>query len=123
MNQETVLLNSRVRAEEHKVYNEKCEVQQKSNDTNVPNVTVENVTQEEDATCKSSNDGQQLPSSENFAHSVSSDMEEEKSSSAQGSLTRNHTEDVFLPITTSQVKYFLVVTVDFSVNTKSAFAT
>jgi hypothetical protein len=101
-----MLLNYRVGSEEHNVYNEKCDAQQTSKDINILNVNVENVTQEENSALKSCNDVQQLPSSESFTQNVPSDMKEEEKSSVLGSLPRNHDEDVFLPITTSQVKYF-----------------
>jgi hypothetical protein len=103
--QETMLLNCRVGSEGHNLYNEKCDIKQTSNDINVRNVT-----QEETAALKICNDVQQLPSSESFTQNVPSDMkEEEKSSSALGSLPRKHDEDVFLPISTSQVKHYFML--------------
>jgi hypothetical protein len=105
-----MLLNDGVGSEGHNVYNEKYDAQQKPNDTSELNVNVETVTHEENSVLKSCNAMQQLPSTENFAQNVPSDMkQEEKSSPLLGSLPRNHTEDVFLPVTTSQVKSFFVI--------------
>jgi hypothetical protein len=90
-------------SEGHNVYNENYDAQQKPSDTSELNLNVE--THEENSVLKSCNAVQQLPSSEKFAQSVPSDMkEEEKSSPILGSLLRNHTEDIFLPVTTNQVK-------------------
>jgi hypothetical protein len=102
--EEIVLLNDAVGSEGHYVYSEKYDAQQKPSDTSELNLNVETVTHEENTVLKSCNAIQQLPSSEKFAQSVPSDMkEEEKSSCILGNLVRNHTEDVFLPITTNQV--------------------
>lgn len=97
------------RCEEHDVYNEKCDAQQKLEDVNIPNVNVENVKQEGNSALKSCSNVKQLPSSESFTQNVPSDVKEEEKSSVLGSLPRNCDEDVFLPITTIQVKYFLLL--------------
>jgi hypothetical protein len=105
-----MLQNYRDRSEEHDVCSEKCDTQQKSEDINILNVNVENVTQENNSALNSCHDVQQFPSSEISTQYVPSDMkEEEKSSSVLGSLPRNHEEDIFMPITTSQVKYFFLL--------------
>ncbi|PNF42876.1 hypothetical protein B7P43_G12896 [Cryptotermes secundus] len=102
--EEMILLNSGAGSEGHHVYSEKYDAQQKPSDTSELNLNVETVTHKENSVLKSCNAIQQLPSSENFAQSVPSDMkEEEKSSPIMGSLLRNHTEDVFLPLTTIQI--------------------
>jgi hypothetical protein len=100
-----MLLNDGIGSEGHNVYSEKYDAQQKPSDTSELNPNVETVTHEENSVLKSCNAMQQLPSSENFAQSVPSDMkEEEKSSPVLSNLLRSHSEDVFLPVTTNQVK-------------------
>jgi hypothetical protein len=92
-------------SEGQNVCSEKCDAQQKPNDTSEVNINVETVKQDENPVLKICNAVQQLPSSENFAQYVTSDMkEEQKSSPVVGSLPLNHTDDVFLPINTNQVK-------------------
>jgi hypothetical protein len=87
------------------VYSEKCEARQKPNDTSEVNVNVETVTRQDSSVLKICNAVQEFASLENFAQNVSPDMKDEKlSSPVPGSLPTNHTEDVFLPITTNQVK-------------------
>lgn len=99
-----ILLNDGVGSKGYNVFSEKYDAQQKPSDTSEPSLNVETVTHDENSVLKSCNAVQQLPSSENFAQSVPSDMkEEEKSSPVLGSLLRNHTDDVFLPLTTVQV--------------------
>jgi hypothetical protein len=111
-----MVLNNRVESEEY-VDTESYSVQQAPNDTNVLKVNVESITQEETNVLKSCNNVQQLPSTENFAQNVSSDMkEEEKSLPVLGSLPIGDTEDVFLPISASQVKYVVV----FPISVQSA---
>lgn len=100
-----ILLNNGAGSEGRHVYSEKYDAQQKPSDTSELNLNVETVTHEENSVLRSCNTIQQLPSSENFAQSVPSGMkEEEKSSPILDSLLRNHTDDVFLPLTTVQVK-------------------
>jgi hypothetical protein len=100
-----MLLNDRVESEEH-VYTESYNIQQAPSDAMVLNVNMESITQEENNVLKSCNNVQQLPSSENFAQNVPSDVkEEEKSLPVQNSLPVDDTEDVFLHISASQVKY------------------
>lgn len=94
-----MLPKAEVGSEGQSVYSEKCDTLQKPNDTSEVNVNVETVTHEESSVLKICN------ASENFAQSVPSDMKEEQlSSPILGSLPRNHADDVFLPITTNQVK-------------------
>ena len=67
---------------------------------------MESITQEENNVLKSCNNVQQLPYSENFSQYVLSDMkEEEKSFPVLSSLLPDDTEDVFMPVNASQVKY------------------
>jgi hypothetical protein len=100
-----MLLKDRVESEEH-IYVESYNVQQATSDTGVLTVNVEVVTEEENNVIKSCDNVQPLPSSENFAQNVPSDMkEEEKSLPVLGSLPVDDSEDVFLPVTGSQVKY------------------
>ena len=103
-----MLLNDRVDSGEH-VYIESYSVQQATSDTSVLNIN--NI-------FKGCNNVQQLPSSEFFSQHVPSDMkEEEKSLSVLSSLLLDDTEDVFLPVNASQVKYVMV----FPASVQSAF--
>jgi hypothetical protein len=112
-----VLLNDRVESGEH-VYIESYSVQQTPSNTSVLNVNVESITQEENNVFRSCNNVQQLPYSENFSQYVPSDMkEEEKSLPVLSSLIPDDSEDVFLPVNASQVKYVVV----FPTSVQSAF--
>lgn len=99
-----MLLNDGVDSGEH-VYIESYSVQQAPSDTSVLNVNVEIITQEENNVFKGCNNVQQLPSSEFFSQHVPSDIkEEEKSLPVLSSLLPNDNEDVFMPVSASQVK-------------------
>lgn len=112
-----MLLNERVESGEH-IYIESYNVQQASSDTSVLDVSVENITQEENNVFKSCSNVQQLPSSENLSQYLPSDMkEEEKSLPVLSSLHPDDTEDVFLPANASQVKYVVI----FPTSVQSAF--
>lgn len=117
MKQETVLLNDREESEEH-VCTESYSIQQAPCDTSVLNLNVLSVAQEEEDVFISCNNVQQLPSSENFCQYVPSDMkEEERSLPVLSSSSTDDTEEVFLPVNASQVKYVVV----FLTNVWSAF--
>jgi hypothetical protein len=105
-----MLIEAGVGSEGHNVCNEKYDSHQTLDGTSEVNVNVETVTHDENSLLKSCDAVQQLPSSENFAQNVSSDVkEEQKSSPVLGSLPRIHTDDVFLPITTNEVKEFTLL--------------
>lgn len=111
-----MLLNDGVDSGEH-VYVESYSFQHAPSDTSVLNVNVESITQEENNVFKVYNNVQQLPSSEFFSQHVPSDRkEEEKSLPFLNSLLPDDTEDVFLPVNGSQVKYVVV----FSTSAQSA---
>jgi len=111
-----LLLNDGVDSGEH-AYIESYSVQQAPSDTSVLNVNMESITQEENNVFKGYNNVQQLPSSEFFSQHVPSDKEEEKSLPVLSSLLLDGTEDVFLPVNASQVKYVVV----FRTSVQSAF--
>lgn len=111
-----MLLNDGVDSGEH-AYIESYSVQQAPSDTSVLNVNMESITQEENNVFKGYNNVQQLPSSEFFSQHVPSDKEEEKSLPVLSSLLLDGTEDVFLPVNASQVKYVVV----FRTSVQSAF--
>jgi hypothetical protein len=107
--QETVLLSDRVESGEH-VYIENYSVHPAPSDTSILNVSVESITQEENNIFKSCSNVQQLPSTENFSQYVPSDVkEEEKSLPVSSSLLHDDSEDVFLPVNASQVKYIVIL--------------
>jgi hypothetical protein len=117
MKQDTVLQNDRVESEEN-VYTERYSIQQTPSDTSVLNLDVLSVTQEEENVCKSCDNVQQLPSSENFCQYVLSDMKEEESSlPVLSSSPTDDDEEVFVPVNVSQVKYVVV----FPTSVRSAF--
>jgi hypothetical protein len=117
MKQDTVLQNDGVNSEEH-VYTESYSIQQTPSDTSVLNLDMLSVTQEEENVCKSCDNVQQLPSSENFCQFVLPDMKEEESSlPVLSSSPTDDAEEVFMPVNFSQVKYVVV----FATSIRSAF--